>query len=168
MGSSRTRAQTCVPRIGKQILNHCATREVPCFTFFFFCNKFTYWLCWVFLAGRGLSLAAVRGDHSLLQCMDLSLRWSLSLWSTGSRHEGFSSCGMRAQQLWLTDSRAQAQYLWLMGSAAPWHVASSQTRARTHVPCIGRRTPNHWATREDPLLYFLFHILWRSVNVIKC
>ena len=29
MGSSRTRAQTRVPCIGRQILNHCATREVP-------------------------------------------------------------------------------------------------------------------------------------------
>ena len=28
MGSSRTRAQTCVPCIGRRILNHCATREV--------------------------------------------------------------------------------------------------------------------------------------------
>ena len=29
VGSSRTRAQTHVPCIGRQILNHCATREVP-------------------------------------------------------------------------------------------------------------------------------------------
>ncbi|KAJ8781586.1 hypothetical protein J1605_010844 [Eschrichtius robustus] len=29
VGSSRTRARTCVPCIGRQILNHCATREVP-------------------------------------------------------------------------------------------------------------------------------------------
>ena len=30
MGSSRTRAQTHAPCIGRQILNHCATREVLC------------------------------------------------------------------------------------------------------------------------------------------
>ena len=29
IGSSRTRAQTHVPCIGRRILNHCATREVP-------------------------------------------------------------------------------------------------------------------------------------------
>ena len=29
VGSSRTRAQTGVPYIGRQILNHCTTREVP-------------------------------------------------------------------------------------------------------------------------------------------
>ena len=40
-----------------------------------------------------------------------------------------SSCGSRAQ-------------------AAPRHVGSSQTRARTRVPCIGRQTLNHCATRE--------------------
>ena len=32
--------------------------------------------------------------------------------------------------------------------AALWHVESSQTRDRTCDPCIGRRIPNHWATRE--------------------
>ena len=31
--SSRTRAQTRVPGIGRRILNHCATREVPSYTF---------------------------------------------------------------------------------------------------------------------------------------
>ena len=30
--------------------------------------------------------------YSSLQCTGLSLRWPLSLWSTGCRHEGFSSC----------------------------------------------------------------------------
>ena len=29
MVSSRTRAQTCVPRVGRRILNHCATKEAP-------------------------------------------------------------------------------------------------------------------------------------------
>ena len=33
MGSSRTRDRTCVPCLGRRILNHCATREVPPFSF---------------------------------------------------------------------------------------------------------------------------------------
>ena len=37
-----------------------------------------------------------------------------------------------------------------MGLVAPRHVGSSQTRARTRVPCIGRRILNHCATREAP------------------
>ena len=40
-----------------------------------------------------------------------------------------------------------------MGSAAPWHVGSSQTRARTRVPCIGGQTLNHCSTREALSLY---------------
>ena len=37
-----------------------------------------------------------------------------------------------------------------MGPAAPRHVGSSQTRARTRVPCISRQILNHCATREAP------------------
>ena len=47
-------------------------------------------------------------------------------------------------------SRAQAQWLQHTGLVAPRHVGSSQTRDRTRVPCIGRQTPNHCATREIP------------------
>ena len=50
---------------------------------------------------------------------------------------------------------AQAQQLWLTGLVAPRHVGSSQTRARTRVPCIGRQTLNHCATREAQLRNFL-------------
>ena len=67
----------------------------------FFFNLFIlfiyFWLCWVFVAGRGLSLVAVSGGYSPLRCTGFSLRWLLLLQSTGSRHVGFSSCGMRAQ-----------------------------------------------------------------------
>ena len=56
-----------------------------------------FWLCWVFVAACGLSLVAARGGYSLLHCAGFSLRWLLSLWSTGSRCMGFSSCGTRAQ-----------------------------------------------------------------------
>ena len=52
-----------------------------------------------------------------------------------------SCCGAQAPD-------AQAQQLWLTGPVAPRHVGSSQTRARTRVPCIGRQILNHCATRE--------------------
>ena len=58
------------------------------------------------------------------------------------------------QQLWLMGSRAQAQQLWRMGLVALRHVASSWTKARTHVPCIGRQILNHYATSEVPMLIF--------------
>ena len=38
--------------------------------------------------------------------------------------------------------------MWLTGLVAPRHVGSSQTRARTRVPCIGRQILNHCSTRE--------------------
>ena len=43
------------------------------------------------------SLVAVSGGYSSLWCAGFSLRWPLSLRSTGSRHAGFSSCGSWAQ-----------------------------------------------------------------------
>ena len=56
-----------------------------------------FWPCWVFVAARGLSLVAASGGYSSLQCAGFSLPWLLSLWSTGSRHVGFSSGGTWAQ-----------------------------------------------------------------------
>ena len=77
---------------------------------------------------------------------------------------GLSSCGSRALERRLSSR-------WLTGLAAPRHVGSSQTRDRTHVPCIGRWILNHCTTREVPLclistvqqsdsvihVYILFH-----------
>ena len=128
--------------------------------YLFILNKFIY----LFIFGcigslllcMGFSLVAVSRGYSSLQCTGFSLQWLLLLRSMGSRHTGFSSCGTWAQQLWLVGSRAQAQYLRRMGLAASLHVGSSWTRARTHVPCIGRWILNHCATREVP--YVLFKI----------
>ena len=97
----------------------------------------------------GLLFIVVRGLLIVVACL-------VAEHSTGSRHTGCSSCGTRAQQLWLAGSRAQAQQLWHTGLVTPRHVGSSRTRARTHVPCIGRRILNHCATREA--LRFLFKL----------
>ena len=77
-----------------------------------------------------------------------------------SHYRGLSCRGAQAPD-------AQAQQLWLMGLVAPRHVGSSQTRARTRVPCIGRQTLNHCTTREAPELVFkrkvfIGHVTWRS------
>ena len=57
---------------------------------------FVFWLHWVFVAVRRLSLVVASGGYSSLRCAGFSLWWLLLLWSTGSRHTGFSSCGSRA------------------------------------------------------------------------
>ena len=115
-----------------------------------------FWLHWVFIATCKLSLVVASGGYSSLQCTGFSLRWLLLLRSTGFRRLGFSGCGSRAQQLWLTGSRPQAQQLWCMGLVDLRHVGSSQTRDRTRVPCIGRRVLNHCATREVPPIFLGF------------
>ena len=58
-----------------------------------------------------------------------------------SHYRGLPCCEAQAPD-------AQAQQLRLTGPAVPWHAGSSQTRARTRVPCTGRQTLNHCATRE--------------------
>ena len=137
---------------------HCAIQYIVFFSFFFF----YFWLSWALAAVRGTSLAAASGDHSMLLCTGFSLQWPVLLQNTGSRNMGFSSCSTQAQQLCPTGSRAQAQQLWHSGTAAPRHAESSQTKARTHIPCISRKTPNHCASREVPynifflLIYFIY------------
>ena len=57
--------------------------------FSFFLYLFIYfWLCWVFVSVRGLSLVAASGGHSSLRCAGLSLSRPLLLQSTGSRRTG--------------------------------------------------------------------------------
>ena len=89
----------------------------PSFFFFFkkerhsliFFHSFIYfWLRWVFVAARGLSLVVARGGYSSLLCTGFSLRWLLLLWSTGSRRAGLSSCGSQALERRLSSCGAQA------------------------------------------------------------
>ena len=83
---------------------------------------------------RGLSLVVASGGHSSSRCAGLSLLGPLTITaSLVAEHRlqtrRLSSCGSRAQLL---------RGMW----------ESSQTRTRTHVPCIGRQILNHCATRE--------------------
>ena len=47
-----------------------------------------FWLCWVFVSVRGLSLVAASGGHSSSRCAGLSLSRPLLLRSTSSRRTG--------------------------------------------------------------------------------
>ena len=66
----------------------------------------------------------------------LMLWWPLVLWGMGCRRTGFSSCSAWAQLC--------------TGSVALRHVGSSQTRDRTHVPCIGRWILTHCTAGDPP------------------
>ena len=119
----------------------------PCTVFFFFKGSGFVLFIYLFIFGctgslllhPGFSLVEASRGHSLLWCTGLSLRWPPLLRSAGSRTQ--------AQQLQRTDL------------VAPWHVGSSRTSTRTRVPCIGRRTPNHCATREALYCFYftVFH-----------
>ena len=98
-----------------------------------------FWLCWVFVSVRGLSLVAASGGHSSSWCAGLSLSWPLPLRSTGSRRAG---------------------------SAIVAHGPSCSTacgifpdQGLNPCPCIGRQILNHCATREAPTL-IIYYILW--------
>ena len=107
------------------------------FYFFFFFN-FIY----LFMAVLGLRFCA-RAFSSCSKRGPLFIAVHGPLTIAASHYRGLSCCGAQAPD-------AQAQYLWLTSLAAPWPVGSSQTRARTRVPCIGRQTLSHCATREAP------------------
>ena len=113
------------------------------YLFFLLINWLIDWLlCWVFVSVLGLSLVVASGGHSSSRCAGLSPSRPLLLRSAGSRHAG---------------SVIVAQ-----GPAALRHVGSSQTRARTRVPCISRQILNHCATREAPEqhFYMLLKLSW--------
>ena len=108
---------------------------------FFFKFLFIYlWLCWVFISVRGLSLVGgkwgplfimVRGPLTIAASLVVEHRLQM---------RRLSNCGSRTQLL---------RGMW----------ESSQTRARTRVPCIGRQILNHCATREaqQVLTSYLFY-----------
>ena len=100
---------------------------------FFFLTLF--YLFYLFMAVLGLRFCA----RAFSSCG----KWGPPLIAVrgASHYRGLSRCGAQAPD-------AQAQQLWLTGPAAPRHAGSSQTRARTRVPCTGRQILNHCATRE--------------------
>ena len=119
------------------------------FSYFCFFNKFflKYLFIYLSLAALGLHCCA----WAFSSCSE---QWLLLLWSTGSVvvAHGLQSAG----------SVVVAHRL-----VAPRHVGSSQTRARTRVPCIGRRILNHCATREAPFCYFWIQLHYGSLSKVK-
>ena len=78
-----------------------------------------FWLHWVFVAARRVSLVEASGGYSSLPCVGFSLQWLLLLPSMGSRHAGFSSCGSWALECRLRSCGSQAQLLHGIGSSRP-------------------------------------------------
>ena len=67
----------------------------------------------------------------------------------------FSICGVRASPVAERRLQSTGATVAHMGSVAPWHVESSQTRDQMHVPCTSRQILSQWATREV-LVHLIF------------
>ena len=96
--------------------------------FFFFLMwtifKFIYfWLCWVFISVRGLSLVAASGGHSSSRCVGPSLSRPLLLRSTGSRRAG--------------------SVVVAHGPSCSAACGIFPDQGSNPCPCIGRQTLNH-------------------------
>ena len=124
-------------------------RQYRSFFFFYKFILFIYYFClrWVFVAARWLSLVAASRGYSFVAVRGLLIAVASLVAEHGLQVHGL-------QQLWHAASRAQAQQMWHTGLVAPRHVGSSWIRAQTRIPCIGRRIPNHCATREDPRKFY--------------
>ena len=103
-----------------------------------------FWLHWIFVALRRLSLVAVSGGYSSLRCAGFSLQWLLLLRSTGSRCVGFSSCGTLLQQLWHVASVVVARMLQSAGSVVVAHGLSCSTACGTFSDQGLKPGPLHW------------------------
>ena len=111
-----------------------------------------FWLCWVFVSVRGLSLVMASGGHSSSRCAGLSLSRPLLLRSTGSRRAGSvvvahepscsAACGIFPDQgsnpcplHWQADSqplRHQGSPSWTLDSSLPcalFEISLISTRA---------------------------------------
>ena len=97
--------------------------------------------------------------EGLLQLRQVGATLHRGAWA--SHYRGLSCCGAQAPD-------AQAQQLWLTGLVAPWHVGSSQTRARTRVPCIGRHRFSTTAPPGKPHKIFYLQFFKYPRNPYLC
>ena len=110
-----------------------------------FLKAFIYLHLFIYFAGSSL-LWVFSG------CSEWGLLSSCGAWA--SHGGGFFCCGAQVLGcMGFSSCSTGAQYLQLVGLVVPWHVESSWTRDQTHVPCIGRQTPNPWTTREVPTIF---------------
>ena len=122
------------------------------FFLFFLFVLFCFVLFYLFIYGCVGSSFLCKGFLQLRQVGATLHRGALA-----PHHRGLSCCGAQAPD-------AQAQQLWPTGPAAPQHAGSSQTRARTRIPCMGRQTLNHCATREALFVDFLMMAILTGVR----
>ena len=130
--------------------------EIPNCLFVCFLSFLIYLFIYLFIYGCVGSSFLWEGFPQLRQ-----VGATLHHGARASHHRGLSCCGAQAPD-------AQTQQLWPTGPVAPRHAGSSQTRARTRIPCIGRQTLNHCATREAPHFSLMSISYSESEDKINC
>ena len=109
-----------------------------------------FWLCWGFVAVPAFLWWGESGVLSGCNAQVLIAGASLVV---EDRLQGMPASvvgthGLRSCSSWALEHRLStcgAQAL-----VALSHIESSETEDQTHISCIGRRIPYHWATREAP------------------
>ena len=109
---------------------------------------FCFWLCWVFVVTRGLSLAALSRGYSLVELFRLLTAVAFPvvehrLWGTRASvvaAHGFISCVSRTLEL---GSAAVARRLSCSAACGIFPHQRSNC-----VLCITRQVLNHWITRK--------------------
>ena len=116
---------------------------------------FNFWLCWVFIAVRGLSLVAMRGGYSVVMVRGLLIVVAFFFgrtWAPKAQASVVAAHGLQSAGSLVLEH----------GSVTLQQVRSSQIRYWTTVPCIARWVLNYCTTREAPLSAFKTskHGLW--------
>lgn len=112
-----------------------ATAVESLWSFFFFSSN-TFKFLFIFDCSGSFFLCEGCEGYSSVTCSGFSLSWLLLLWSVSSRASGLSICGSWA--LGHRYSGFAVQSMWDL----PGPVM------KPCVPCIGRRSLIHYATRE--------------------
>ena len=115
--------------------------------------NFIFWLWWLFLPVCGPSLDVGSKGYPLLQCAGFSLQWLLWLQSTGSRHEGFSSCSTHPLQYsclekpmdggawWAAVHGVAKSWTHLSDFTFPFHFHALEKEMATHSGVLAWRIP---------------------------
>ena len=131
----RPRIEPCVPCIGRQILNHCTTRDIQKSTFFSLVQELSCSeACQIFL------------NQDSWICISCIARLILYHWVTREAQAFFF--------LFLISKHFCLFLIFLATLYSTWNL-SSPTRGWTHNPCIGSAESYHWTTGEVPHLFLL-------------
>ena len=148
-------------------------RKSKQYFFFFLIYLFIYfWLCWVFVSVRGLSLVAASGGHSSSQCAGLSLSRPLLLRSTGSRRagsvvvahgpSGSAACGI------FPDQGSNPCPLHRQADSQPLRHQGSLSSISLVLSCSGKSWSKILVTAEaigSSLMLFLPHYCYQQSGV---